>query len=742
MPGSLGGLIAADQVVLSFKDRSILAPILIMPGHADGCATVYLGYGRRSAGRVGSQQGYNAYAIRTTDAQWNGPGLQISKTGDKVDLAVTQLQHMIDTEALRDRDLVRSGKLEDYKHDPSLYPAHGHGTPEKHEGENTPSLYPEYEYTGYKWGMTIDLNACVGCNACVVSCQAENNIPVVGKEQVSRGREMHWLRIDSYFKGTPEDPETYFQPVPCMHCENAPCEVVCPVAATVHSSEGLNDMVYNRCVGTRYCSNNCPYKVRRFNFLLYQDWDTPGFKMMRNPDVYRAQSRRDGEMHLLRSADQPRADQAEKEDRAIRDGEVKTACQSVCPTEAIIFGDINDSGSRVAKLKAEPRNYGSAGRVEHATEDDLSRSGSQPESRTGEVLALWRIEQDQEHPHESVRPETSIPPVIRPGHTFATVTDKISSIALTRRTPLAWFIGAGISFLLALLLFYTIGYLVLKGIGIWGNNIPVGWAFDIINFVWWIGIGHAGTLISAILLLLRQTVANIYQPFRGGDDTVCGSERGDIPRLPHGPAVARLLVVSLPEHDGHLPAISKPVDLGRVRGFDLRDRVGAILVHRLDTRFRNSSRPREAAHGQDDLRHAGDGLARVGRALAPLRDDLSFAGGACHAACDLGPHSRQLRFRRGHSPRMARDHLPALLRRGRDLCGFRDGADAGHTAQKTVWPGRLHHDAPSQEHGEDHARNGADSRLRLYDGDLHGLVQREHLRAIHDLRTASPALTR
>jgi molybdopterin-containing oxidoreductase family iron-sulfur binding subunit len=356
--GSYGGLIEADQIVISFKDRSILAPILIMPGHADGCATVYLGYGRGSAGRVGSNQGYNAYAIRTTDAQWSSPGLQISKTGDKVDLAVTQLQHMIDTEELRDRDLVRSGKIDDYKHDPTLFPAHGHGTPEKHEGDRTPSLYPEHEYTGYKWGMTIDINACVGCNACVVSCQAENNIPVVGKEQVSRGREMHWLRVDSYFKGSPENPETYFQPVPCMHCENAPCEVVCPVAATVHSSEGLNDMVYNRCVGTRYCSNNCPYKVRRFNFLLYQDWDTPGFKLMRNPDVtVRSRGVMEKCTYCVQRISRARI-QAEKEDRSIRDGEVKTACQAVCPTEAIIFGDINDSGSRVAKLKAEPRNYG------------------------------------------------------------------------------------------------------------------------------------------------------------------------------------------------------------------------------------------------------------------------------------------------------------------------------------------------------------------------------------------------
>lgn len=351
-PGYRGGLMIGDQVVLSFKDRSILAPILIIPGHADGCATVYLGYGRRSAGRVGTDQGHNAYLLRTADAMWNSSGLQISKTGEKVDLAVTQMEHLIDTEELRERDLVRSSTIEEYKHHSSLAPAGEHG------GEEHPSLYPDYEYTGHKWGMSIDINACVGCSACIVACQAENNIPVVGKEQVSRGREMHWLRVDSYFKGSPENPETYFQPVPCMHCENAPCEVVCPVAATTHSSEGLNDMVYNRCVGTRYCSNNCPYKVRRFNFLLFQDWDTPGFKLMRNPDVtVRSRGVMEKCTYCVQRISRARIE-AEKEERAIRDGEIKTACQSVCPTEAIIFGDINDSGSRVAKLKSEPRNYG------------------------------------------------------------------------------------------------------------------------------------------------------------------------------------------------------------------------------------------------------------------------------------------------------------------------------------------------------------------------------------------------
>ena len=366
-PGYLGGLMVGDQVSLNFKDRSVLAPIFIMPGHADGCATVYLGYGRRTAGRVGTGQGHNAYLLRTTDAMWNGPGLQMSKTGVKVDLAVTQMQHLIDTEELRERDIIRAGTIEEYKQSPRLYSEGGNPPPvkeeaeqrsETHVGEQHPSLYPDYEYTGHKWGMSIDINACVGCTACIVACQAENNIPVVGKEQVSRGREMHWLRVDSYFKGSEENPETYFQPVPCMHCENAPCEIVCPVAATVHSSEGLNDMVYNRCVGTRYCSNNCPYKVRRFNFLLFQDWDTPGFKLMRNPDVtVRSRGVMEKCTYCVQRISRARIE-AEKEDRAIRDGEVKTACQTVCPTEAIIFGDLNDSGSRVAKLKAEPRNYG------------------------------------------------------------------------------------------------------------------------------------------------------------------------------------------------------------------------------------------------------------------------------------------------------------------------------------------------------------------------------------------------
>jgi molybdopterin-containing oxidoreductase family iron-sulfur binding subunit len=341
-----------DVVELTLGARSLSAPALVVPGHPDDVVTLPLGYGRTRAGRVGDGAGFDAYALRTSDALWSAAGLQVRRTGHKARLAGTQ-----DHWSMEGRPLLRAASLADYRRDPEVF---------KHMAEDPdPSLtfYPPFEYKGHAWGMTIDLGACVGCNACVVACQAENNIAVVGKEQVARGREMQWIRIDRYYAAPePEralaNPETYHQPVLCMHCENAPCEVVCPVAATVHSDEGLNDMVYNRCIGTRYCSNNCPYKVRRFNFFLYSDWTTESLKLQRNPDVtVRSRGVMEKCTYCVQRINGARI-QAGNQGRAIRDGEIQTACQQACPAQAIVFGDVNDAQSRVAALKRQPRNYG------------------------------------------------------------------------------------------------------------------------------------------------------------------------------------------------------------------------------------------------------------------------------------------------------------------------------------------------------------------------------------------------
>jgi MoCo/4Fe-4S cofactor protein with predicted Tat translocation signal len=345
------GLANEELVELHYEGRAVRAPIWITPGHANDCVTVNLGYGRTSAGKVGNGTGFNAYAVRTAAAPWVGVGLEIRKTGERYALACTQHHH-----SMEGRDLVHAGTLEQYRVHPDLDPA-------THEPSPYGSLYPEYRYDGYAWGMTIDLNACIGCNACVVACQAENNIAVVGKDQVSRGREMHWIRIDRYYEGGLDNPVTYHQPVPCMHCEDAPCEAVCPVGATVHSSEGLNEMVYNRCVGTKYCSNNCPYKVRRFNFYLYSNWTVESLKMVANPDVtVRSRGVMEKCTYCVQRINHARI-QAEKAGRPIRDGEIVTACQQACPAEAIVFGNINDPNSRVARLKADQRNYALLGEV-------------------------------------------------------------------------------------------------------------------------------------------------------------------------------------------------------------------------------------------------------------------------------------------------------------------------------------------------------------------------------------------
>lgn len=332
-----------DVVEIEYRGRKVQGPIWVLPGHADDSITVHLGFGRTRAGNVGNGVGFNAYALRTSDAPWVGADARIRKTG-RYSFATTQHGN-----SMEDREPVKVMTFADYTKDPEV------------ETERVPrelTMYGEYSYSGYKWGMAIDLNTCTGCQACVTACQSENNIPVVGKDQVSRYRHMHWLRVDRYYRGGLDDPETLVQPVPCMHCELAPCEVVCPVAATVHSGDGLNQMVYNRCVGTRYCSNNCPYKVRRFNFYLYSDWYSKSLYGLRNPDVtVRSRGVMEKCTYCVQRINAAKIE-SEKEDRRIRDGEILTACQQACPAEAIIFGDINDPNSKVAKLKAQPRNYG------------------------------------------------------------------------------------------------------------------------------------------------------------------------------------------------------------------------------------------------------------------------------------------------------------------------------------------------------------------------------------------------
>ncbi len=346
-----------DVVELELNGKKVTGAVWIQAGHPDNSVTITLGYGRKRAGRVGTGQGFNAYELRTSAAPWIASGVQIRKTGAIYELASTQGMQSMDTPDGGYRPLVRETTLEEYKKEPTF-------AKEEEPAEGL-TLYKPYPYKEemYSWGMAIDLNKCVGCNNCILACQSENNIAVVGQEQTRLGRHMHWIRLDAYYEGDRDNPKAFFQPVPCMQCENAPCEVVCPVGATNHSTEGLNDMVYNRCVGTRYCSNNCPYKVRRFNFLLFQDWDTPQYKMMRNPDVsVRSRGVMEKCTYCVQRISERRID-AEREDRKINDTELQTACQQSCPAGAIIFGNINDPNSKVSKLKAQARNYSLLGEL-------------------------------------------------------------------------------------------------------------------------------------------------------------------------------------------------------------------------------------------------------------------------------------------------------------------------------------------------------------------------------------------
>ncbi|HEY7117168.1 MAG TPA: TAT-variant-translocated molybdopterin oxidoreductase [Tepidisphaeraceae bacterium] len=381
------GIETGDVIKLEGNNRWIEAAAYVLPGQPVGVIGLSLGYGRTAAGPVGDKLGFNGYTMRTSDRPWIVGGVKVSKTGQDYRLVTASLHHLIDRIGMNGREqrvggknqtgvIVREASLSEFKKDPSA-------PHEKTQGRSSLQLFDPLRYNGpHAWGMAVDLNTCIGCNACVVACQAENNIPVVGKDQAFNHREMHWIRIDRYFKGASDDPQidVIHQPMLCVHCENAPCEQVCPVAATMHDTEGLNVMVYNRCIGTRYCSNNCPYKVRRFNYF---DWHAkpprkstgvlwPGMpdsqqldpksidpirRMQFNPEVT---VRMRGVMEKCTYCTQriQRTKIARRNaGEDVRDGDIITACQQACPTQAIVFGDLRDRSSRVVALQNNPRSY-------------------------------------------------------------------------------------------------------------------------------------------------------------------------------------------------------------------------------------------------------------------------------------------------------------------------------------------------------------------------------------------------
>jgi molybdopterin-containing oxidoreductase family iron-sulfur binding subunit len=354
------GVKPGDMITVKVGERRMDIATYVLPGQATGTITLPLGYGRTRAGRVGNGVGFNTYGFRTTAAPDVMVG-EVTPAAGRYDLAVTQDHFAIDVVGLESRaarlgELFREADLESYKAHPEFAKHVVHHNPLK-------SLFTEWTYAGHKWGMSIDLSTCIGCNACLVACQAENNIAIVGKEQVAKGREMHWIRVDRYFVGDPESPDIAHQPVTCQQCENAPCEQVCPVAATLHDAEGLNVMVYNRCIGTRYCLNNCPYKVRRFNFHNNMKYLTPTHEMAHNPEVtVRSRGVMEKCSYCLQRIKAVTID-AQNENRAVRDGEILTACQQSCPTGAITFGDLNDPQSRAAALRDHDRSYAMLGEL-------------------------------------------------------------------------------------------------------------------------------------------------------------------------------------------------------------------------------------------------------------------------------------------------------------------------------------------------------------------------------------------
>jgi len=343
------GVRTEDVIEVEYRGRALRIPALVVPGHAEDAITLPLGYGRTGSEAVARGVGANAYAIRTSDAPCFGAGARVRRVVERGHAVTHRLARTQMHGSMQGRPIVLQAALEEYRADPDFT---------RRQAGRTLSLYRPYEYAeGNQWAMTIDLGVCTGCSACVVACQAENNTPVVGKEGVLKGREMHWLRVDRYFAGDAAQPDVVFQPMLCQHCEQAPCEYVCPVNATVHGPDGLNEMVYNRCIGTRFCSNNCPYKVRRFNWFDYNTARPETARMQLNPDVtVRARGVMEKCTYCVQRIRRAEIT-AQMEGRPVRTDEVRTACQQACPTRAIVFGSLTDPQSEVARTRAQPRIY-------------------------------------------------------------------------------------------------------------------------------------------------------------------------------------------------------------------------------------------------------------------------------------------------------------------------------------------------------------------------------------------------
>ncbi len=526
-----------DVISLSRGNFKMEAAVMIQPGHADDAVSIALGYGRQMCGRVGKDVGLQ----RESDPHVSD--------GYVFRAGVCDCGHRQDARRWRPR---RSAALATTQRMTGRWRAKSLSTNTRRTRSRSRrcrrfprlhSIYPEVTYDkGNQWGMAIDLTSCTGCNACVMACMAENNIPVVGKDQVLRGREMHWIRMDRYYSGDENDPEVVEQPIPCMQCENAPCENVCPVQATTHSPEGLNDMAYNRCVGTRYCANNCPFKVRHFNFLNFHTARAGGCEVLvYNPDVtVRMRGVMEKCTYCVQRIQETKITAKMDGRREIKDGEIKTACQQTCPADAIVFGNINDPNSRVVETEEAGTQLRDAGGARHQAAHDLPGEAAQSQSGVNCMSAVLQDPQLME----------VNPPLVR-SEDYHDLTEQISAIVEgdVVKTPMKYWITLAITAsdhwsCWALML----AYLVSTGIGVWGNNQPDR-----------LGVGHHELRVLDRYRPRRHAdlgdsvsvpaeVENVDQPLGRSDDVVRRDVRGHLPAVPYGASVARVLAVPDSEH--------------------------------------------------------------------------------------------------------------------------------------------------------------------------------------------------